>query len=64
MSSIRSFLAGYKSYLLAGSAVLTALAAYASGDLELIPMLAIVWGGAFGIALRAAVSRLFTKIGG
>lgn len=58
MSSVREFLKGKKSYLLAAAAVLTAAAAYGSGEMELFPALMVVWNGAFGAALRAAVSKI------
>ena len=59
MSKIRSFLKGKKMYLLAVAAMLTAVAAYASGDLELFPALMVAWNGAAGAAIRA-----IGKIGG
>ena len=58
MSKIRSFLKGKKMYLLAVAAMLTAVAAYASGDLELFPALMVAWNGAAGAATRAAIGKI------
>ena len=58
MSKVRSFLSGKKSYLLAAAAVFTALAAYGAGEIELVPALMLVWGGAFGAAIRAGISKI------
>lgn len=58
MSKVRSFLSGKKSFLLAGSAALAALAAYGAGEIELFPMLTVLWSGAFGIAIRAGIAKI------
>ncbi len=58
MSKVREFLKGKKAYLLAGAAVLTAAAAYGTGDVELFPALMIAWNGALGAAIRAAISKV------
>lgn len=58
MSKVRSFLSGKKMYLLAGAAALSAIAAYASGEIELFPALMVIWNGAAGAALRAGISKI------
>jgi hypothetical protein len=58
MNSVRAFLSGKKVYLLGIAAVLSAAAAYGSGEIELFPALAALWAGAAGIALRAAISKI------
>lgn len=58
MSKVRSFLSGKKSYMLAAAAVLTALAAYGAGEIELFPALMVVWNGAAGATIRAAIGKI------
>jgi hypothetical protein len=58
MSSVREFLKGKKAYLLAAAAVLSAAAAYGSGELELFPALMVIWNGAFGAAIRAGIAKI------
>ena len=50
------FLSGYKTYILAALAVLSALAGYAMGDLSLMDMLQQIWMGGIAASFRNGLS--------
>lgn len=56
METFRNFLSGYKTYLTAAAAVLTALAGFAIGEIDLVGLVTAVFG-ALGLAsLRAGIT--------
>ena len=64
MESFRTFLAGYKTYLTAAAGVLTALAAFAVGEIDIVGLVTAVFA-ALGLAsLRAGVTTEAKKVAG
>ncbi len=58
MSNVRNWLKGRKTYFTAAAAVLTAVAAWASGEMELFPAMMVAWNGALGATIRAAIGKI------
>lgn len=64
MEAFRNFLAGYKSYLTAAAAVLTALVGYAVGELELAGLVTAIFAAVGLASLRAGVTTEANRIAG
>lgn len=64
IEQFRAFLAGAKTYITAAAAVLTALAAFAVGEIDLVGLVTAVFA-ALGLAsLRAGVTTEVKKVAG
>lgn len=52
-----NFLSGYKTYIVAIAGILTALGAYASGEMSLGNLVEAIYAGLTAMALRAGIAK-------
>ncbi len=64
MEAFRNFLAGYKTYFTSVAAVLTALAAFAVGEIDLVGLVTAVFAAVGLASLRAGVTTEAKKVAG
>ena len=57
MSSIRNWLKGKKSYIMAVIGVLGAVVAWGDGQIDLMALLASIWAAGTTVFLRAGVAK-------
>lgn len=61
MNTIRQFLKGKKTYIMAIVGVLTAVAAWADGQIELTSLVGAIWAAAQTAFIRAGVDKAVEK---
>jgi len=57
MNKLREKLAGKKAYLVCAAAVLGAVIAWGSGEIELFPALQLIVTSIIGVTLRAGIAK-------
>ncbi len=53
-----TWLQGYKTYIIAGGAILTALGAYLSGSISLTELISAIFAALTAMTLRSAISKV------
>ena len=51
------WLKGVKVYILCGGAILTAVGAYAGGEIDVTQLISAIWAALTGIAMRAGIAK-------